>query len=177
MVNRDSPTYDEMLRAYRNNIRWLGLSDSARNVMAYLLTESQWTGEPHSPEDIGNATGLARSSISAIMSQLIGLGLVESKIDTSDEVRGRRRTLHTVNRGLSGLVLFGLRRLVVQLQDIVGELKATKNSTLDGSDALRILDNSIEEAERFLRILSGCSDQVLSEASMHDSMTSDQKKR
>jgi len=162
MVNRDSITYDEILRAYRNNIRWLGLSDSARNVMAFLLTENQWTGEPQSPEDIGKATGLARSSISAIMSQLIGLGLVESKVDTSEDVRGRRRTLHTVNRGLSGLILFGLRRLVVQLQDIVGELRATAGSTAkDDSKAQKILETSIVEAERFLRLLSGFSDQVI----------------
>ncbi|MHA1909827.1 MAG: helix-turn-helix domain-containing protein [Candidatus Thorarchaeota archaeon] len=165
MTHRESIAYNELLRAYRNNLRWLGLSDSARNVLAFLLTEKQWTDQPQSPEDICNATGLARSSISAIMSQLTSLGFVESEIDTSEEVVGRRKTLHRVGKGLTGLILFGLRRLNVELQALVNDLSATISTTETKNHvAQNVLRISLEEAERNLQIISSCSEQVLEES-------------
>jgi DNA-binding transcriptional ArsR family regulator len=162
MAHRDTIGYTELNRAYRNSLRWLGLSDSARNVLAFLLTEQQWTANSQSPEDICKATGLARSSVSAIMSKLTGLGLIESEIDLSEEVVGRRRTLHKVGRGLSGLAIFGLRRLVVQLQDLAGELKAAQR-VIDKKEhaAQNILRISVDDAELILQIVSTCSDDVL----------------
>ena len=162
MTHKDSMIYHELIRAYRNNLRWIGVSDSARNVLAFLLAEDQWTDESQSPEDICNATGLARSSISAIMSRLIGLGLVESQIDPSDEVVGRRKHLHTVGRGLSGLVMFGLRRLVFQLQDLTAELKVAQG-TVDKKDhaGREVLRLAIEEIDRNLKILTICTDNVM----------------
>ncbi|MFW9847638.1 MAG: hypothetical protein ACFFF4_00760 [Candidatus Thorarchaeota archaeon] len=168
MSSVDSLTYDEMLRAYRNNIRWLGLSDSERNVMALLLTEQQWSGDPLSPEDISNVTGLARSSISAITSKLVGLGLIESVIDYTSDTRGRRKTLYSVTRGLAGLVMFGIRRIVVQLQDIVSELKVATHSASDVPDSLKIVEKSMNEAVHFLKFLTKCSDQLIADTSQYD---------
>ena len=162
MTHRDTMAYTELNRAYRNSLRWLGLSDSARNVLAFLLTEEQWTDNAQSPEDICNATGLARSSVSAIMSKLAGLGLIESEIDLSEEVIGRRRTLHKVGRGLSGLATFGLRRLVVQLQDLVGELKVVQSVIGKKEHAAQnVLRVSVKDAELILQIISACSNDVL----------------
>ena len=163
MIHKDSAVYRELIRAYRNNLRWIGVSDSARNVLAFLLAENQWTDESQSPEDISNETGLARSSISSIMSQLTGLGLVESEIDPTDEVVGRRKNLHTVSKGLSGLVMFGLRRLVLQLQDLAEELK-TILKTVDKKDhaGREVLRLAIEEIDRNLRILTISTSNVMS---------------
>ncbi|MHA1948348.1 MAG: hypothetical protein ACXAAO_15850 [Candidatus Thorarchaeota archaeon] len=162
MVFKDSLGYDELRRTYRNNLGWLGLNDSEREVLSFLLVENQWTDNPQSPEDIANATGLARSTISAIMSKLIGLGLTETIMDISTgDVVGRRKNFYKVRRGLSGIIIFGVRRIVVELNNLVSDLNTSLN-LLDKKDhgARDILRQSIDEAHSSLAVLIDCLEKI-----------------
>jgi DNA-binding transcriptional ArsR family regulator len=129
MTNRDSVSYIKFLRICKKHLQWIGLSEAARDILSVLLTEYYWSNEALSPEELASITGYSRGSISVAISQLRSLGFIETRVDTNQEGRGRRPTLYALSEGLSGLIMFGIRRLGVELEGILNETNAMQVST------------------------------------------------
>ncbi|MFX1270085.1 MAG: hypothetical protein ACFFAX_00275 [Promethearchaeota archaeon] len=149
MTNRDSITYVRFLRICKKHLQWIGLSEAARDILSVLLADYYWSGQALSPEEIASVTGYSRGSISVAISQLRSLGFIEGRVDTTQEGRGRRPTLYALSEGLSGLVMFGIRRLGVELEGILTETTAMR-ATLDSGekDAVKALTKLEKEAIR-----------------------------
>ncbi|MFW9800513.1 MAG: hypothetical protein ACFFD9_08755 [Candidatus Thorarchaeota archaeon] len=149
MTDRDSMTYNKLVRVCKRHLQWIGLSEAARDLLAVLLVENYWTSEPLSPEELSVITGYSRGSISVAVSQLRTLGFVESRLGPGERKRGRKPTFYALTEGLSGLVLFGVRRLGIELEGILSEIEAIK-ATLetDEKEARKALTTLEEEATR-----------------------------
>ena len=128
MAERDSLAYEKLVRLCRRQLKWLGLSEASRDVLSMLLVESYWSGDSLTPEEICDATGFSRGSISVALSQLSGLGFIDGHSDPTQKGRGRKRTKYTISEGLSGLVVFGIRKLRVDLEGIITELAAIESN-------------------------------------------------
>ena len=137
MTDRDSLSYIKLVRICKKHLQWVGLSEAARDILAVLLTENYWTGDPISPEELSSITGYSRGSISVAISQLRSLGFIESRMDMSQEGRGRRPTLYTLSEGLSGLIMFGIRRLNIELEGMLTEIMTMK-ATIDSRDEVAV---------------------------------------
>ena len=81
MSNRDSLAYEKLVTLCRRQLKWLGLSDASRDVLALLLVESYWTGDALTPEEVCTSTGYSRGSISVALSQLSSLGFIDGHTD------------------------------------------------------------------------------------------------
>ncbi|MFW9849578.1 MAG: hypothetical protein ACFFF4_10565 [Candidatus Thorarchaeota archaeon] len=163
MVKRDSVAYTRLVALCRRQIGWLGLSEAARDTLALLLVEDYWSNEPLSPEEICSLTGYSRGSMSVVLSQLKSLGFIEGRTDVGQKGRGRRRVRYSMNQGLSGLVIFGLRKLRIDLEGLVGEMSAIEE--LLGSDEKSeklIVLQLIDEATRNIAHLRDAVTQILS---------------
>ncbi|MFW9814015.1 MAG: hypothetical protein ACFFF9_16250, partial [Candidatus Thorarchaeota archaeon] len=122
---------------------------AARDILSVLLTEYYWSSEALSPEELASITGYSRGSISVAISQLRSLGFIETRVDTKQEGRGRRPTLYALSEGLSGLIMFGIRRLGVELEGILNETNAMQISTdRDEKIAVEALAKLTREAKR-----------------------------
>ncbi|MFW9803636.1 MAG: hypothetical protein ACFFFC_13335, partial [Candidatus Thorarchaeota archaeon] len=121
MTNRDSISYVKFLRMCKKHLQWIGLSEAARDILSVLMADYYWSGHPSSPESLSAVTGYSRGSISVAISQLKSLGFIEGRVDTGQEGRGRRPTLYALSEGLSGLIMFGIRRLGIELEGILTE--------------------------------------------------------
>ncbi|MHA1902862.1 MAG: hypothetical protein ACXADL_03985 [Candidatus Thorarchaeota archaeon] len=154
MANRDSLSYSKFVRVCKRHLQWIGLSESARDLLAFLLVERYWSGGPLSPEELSTLSGYSRGSVSVAISQLRSLGFVESRVDMNQPGRGRRPTLYAITDGLSGLVMFGLRRLTVEVEGILSDLESMKIE-LDASDskARKAIESLEAEAEHNLNQL------------------------
>ncbi|MCK5238129.1 MAG: hypothetical protein KAR33_01205 [Candidatus Thorarchaeota archaeon] len=137
MIGRDSMVYLRITRICKRHLHWVGLSEAARDVLATLLVEHYWSEEPISSEELALITGYSRGSISVAISQLRTLGFIESRIDTSHQGRGRKPTYYVLTEGLSGLVMFGVRRLSLELEGMLGEVEALKASVQDDDGRIR----------------------------------------
>jgi DNA-binding transcriptional regulator GbsR (MarR family) len=144
MTQRDSITYVKLTRICKKHLQWVGLPEAAKDILATLLVENYWSGEPLSPEDLSTIVGYSRGSISVALSQLRSLGFIESRIGMKNTGRGRRPTLFAVSEGLSGLVLFGVRRVGIEIEGILTELESLRSSTepedVEGQKALDLLE-------------------------------------
>lgn len=149
MTDRDSVSYIKFLRICKKHLQWIGLSEAARDILSVLLTEYYWSSEALSPEELASITGYSRGSISVAISQLRSLGFIETRVDTTQEGRGRRPTLYALSEGLSGLIMFGIRRLGVELEGILNETNAMQISTdRDEKIAVEALAKLTREAKR-----------------------------
>ncbi|MFW9808383.1 MAG: hypothetical protein ACFFE6_03290 [Candidatus Thorarchaeota archaeon] len=149
MTDRDSVSYIKFLRICKKHLQWIGLSEAARDILSVLLTEYYWSSEALSPEELASITGYSRGSISVAISQLRSLGFIETRVDTTQEGRGRRPTLYALSEGLSGLIMFGIRRLGVELEGILNETNAMQMSTdRDEKIAVEALAKLTREAKR-----------------------------
>ena len=144
LADRDSHTYLKLVRISKRHIQWIGLSEAAHDILAFLLVESYWTGGSLSPEELSSLAGYSRGSISVAISQLRSLGFIESRIDTTQSGRGRRATLYATTEGLSGLILFGIRRLTLELEGFLGELEAMSVSLGENETKARSALDSLE---------------------------------
>ncbi|MFW9843756.1 MAG: hypothetical protein ACFFEV_04205 [Candidatus Thorarchaeota archaeon] len=155
--------YKKLVTLCRRQLKWLGLSEASRDVLALLLVESYWTGESLTPEEISDETGFSRGSISVALSQLSGLGFIDGQTDPKQKGRGRKRTKFTISEGLSGLIVFGIRKLRIDLEGIISELAAIE-TIVDSSDdnATRVIRILEEEASRNLTNLRDAIQAVLS---------------
>ncbi|MFW9891774.1 MAG: hypothetical protein ACFFFO_06210, partial [Candidatus Thorarchaeota archaeon] len=148
-TDRDSVSYIKFLRICKKHLQWIGLSEAARDILSVLLTEYYWSSEALSPEELASITGYSRGSISVAISQLRSLGFIETRVDTTQEGRGRRPTLYALSEGLSGLIMFGIRRLGVELEGILNETNAMQMSTdRDEKIAVEALAKLTREAKR-----------------------------
>ncbi|MFW9807464.1 MAG: hypothetical protein ACFFFK_12115 [Candidatus Thorarchaeota archaeon] len=149
MTDRDSVLYIKFLRICKKHLQWIGLSEAARDILSVLLAEYYWSSEAISPEELASVTGYSRGSISVAISQLRSLGFIETRIDTNQEGRGRRPTLYALSEGLSGLIMFGIRRLGVELEGILNETNAMQG-TVDKNEkrAIDALAALTKEAKR-----------------------------
>ncbi|MHA1909797.1 MAG: hypothetical protein ACW98Y_21045 [Candidatus Thorarchaeota archaeon] len=126
MTYRDSISYLKTVRITKRHLNWVGLSESARDILAFLVTERYWSNESLSHEELSMMTGYSRGSISGGITQLNSLGFIESRIDAKQESKGRRTTRYAVNDGLTGLIAFGIRRLSIELEGMLNELGTVK---------------------------------------------------
>ncbi|MHA2424255.1 MAG: hypothetical protein ACXAEF_05675 [Candidatus Thorarchaeota archaeon] len=126
MTYRDSISYLKTVRITKRHLNWVGLSESARDILAFLVTDRYWSNESLSHEELSTMTGYSRGSISGGITQLSSLGFIESKIDAKQESKGRRTTRYAVNDGLTGLIAFGIRRLSIELEGMINELGTVK---------------------------------------------------
>ncbi|MCK5264615.1 MAG: hypothetical protein KAR03_03325 [Candidatus Thorarchaeota archaeon] len=145
MTDRDSLSYIKLVRICKKHLQWVGLSEAARDILAVLLTENYWSGDPISPEVLSSITGYSRGSISVAISQLRSLGFIESRVDMKQEGRGRRPTLYTLSEGLSGLIMFGIRRLNIELEGMLTEIMTMK-AMIDSQDEVAV--NALTAMER-----------------------------
>ncbi|MFW9919682.1 MAG: MarR family transcriptional regulator [Candidatus Thorarchaeota archaeon] len=163
MKERDSLAYDRLVKLCRRQLGWLGLSESSRDILALLLVEDYWTNEPLTPEEICDLTGYSRGSMSVILSQLKSLGFIEGQTDSGQKGRGRRRVMYSMNQGLSGLVLFGLRKLRIDLEGMLGEMIAIEEILgAEESDELEVVAQLIEEATKNIAHLREAGTKILS---------------
>ena len=163
MGKRDSLAYDRMVKLTRRQLGWLGLSEASRDVLALLLVEDYWTGSPLSPEEICKMSGYSRGSMSVILSQLKSLGFIEGQTDSNQKGRGRRRVRYSMNGGLSGLVIFGIRKLRIDLEGLVGEMTAIEELLGKEEAAERdIIIQLIDEASRNVTHLRHVATKILS---------------
>ncbi|MFW9787750.1 MAG: hypothetical protein ACFFE2_10470 [Candidatus Thorarchaeota archaeon] len=170
MTNRDSVLYIKFLRICKKHLQWIGLSEAARDILSVLLTEYYWSNDALSPEELASITGYSRGSISVAISQLRSLGFTETRIDTSQEGRGRRPTLYALSEGLSGLIMFGIRRLGVELEGILNETNAMQVSVGEGEkDAIQALTALSKEARRNAEQLRDITRTILSTKVLEDS--------
>lgn len=169
MVEVDFCNNGELSNIIKKHLRWVGLSESAQDVLAVLIVENYCTGKALSPEEICSITGFARSSISVIISQLEVLGFIVGRLDTEQKRQGRKRTLFHVTGGISGLALFGLRRLVVELKDLLDEIEAIKVGVASDNEAsIRLLSVLEEESAINLEHLEKCSRWIKSSKALFD---------
>ena len=173
MTDRDSILYIKFLRICKKHLQWIGLSEAARDVLSVLLTEYYWSNEALSPEELATITGYSRGSISVAISQLRSLGFIETRIDTSQEGRGRRPTLYALSEGLSGLIMFGIRRLGVELEGILNEINAMQ-VTIDKGEktAVKALTALSKEARRNAEQLREYTRTILSTKVLEESSPS-----
>lgn len=157
MSGKDSAAYERFVRICKKHLRWLGLSGASRDVLTVLLLENYWSGKPLSPEEICSLTGFSRSSVSVIISQLEVIGIVDGHIDSSQTGRGRRRTLYSVSGGLSSLTLFGIKRIAVELQDLIDDVESI---TPDDKKMKAVFTDLRDEASGNLTNLIGCAREV-----------------
>ena len=149
------------------------MSEAARDILSVLLTEYYWSNDALSPEELASITGYSRGSISVAISQLRSLGFIETRIDTSQEGRGRRPTLYALSEGLSGLIMFGIRRLGVELEGILNEVNAMQVSIDRGEKvALEALTSLSKEARRNAEQLREYTRTILSTKVLEESSSS-----
>ncbi|MHA1959904.1 MAG: hypothetical protein ACW99U_06715 [Candidatus Thorarchaeota archaeon] len=147
MTDRDSIVYEKLVRVCRRHIQWIGLSEAARDILAVLLVENYWSGDPLSPEALSSITGYSRGSISVAVSQLRTLGFIETRMGPKQKGRGRPPTYYALTEGLSGLVMFGVRRLSVEIEGILTGVDAIKMALdVDEIEARRALVTLEQEA-------------------------------
>ncbi|MHA1927342.1 MAG: hypothetical protein ACTSV2_02050 [Candidatus Thorarchaeota archaeon] len=137
MIVRDSALYLTLTRICKRHLHWIGLSEAARDILTTLLVEHYWSNEPMSAEELANITGYSRGSISVALSQLRTLDFIESRIVSGHQGRGRRPTHFALTKGLSGIVMFGVRRLSLELESMLGELEVLQDSSTEGDAPLR----------------------------------------
>lgn len=170
MTDRDSVLYTRFLRICKKHLQWIGLSEAARDILSLLLTEYYWSHDALSPEEIASMTGYSRGSISVAISQLRSLGFIETRVDTTQEGRGRRPTLYALSEGLSGLIMFGIRRLGVELEGMLNETTALQMSIdTDEKAAVQALTALTKEAKRSAEQLREYTRTILSTKVLEES--------
>ncbi len=131
MVQHDSMAYRNLHRIIRKHLQWIGLSDAARDILSSLLVEFYWTHKPLSTDDLVELTGYSRGSISVAVSQLKSLGFIESRVITSHSGPGRRPVLYELTDGISGIVMFAVRRVSIELEGLLREIEGMRLSMDD----------------------------------------------
>lgn len=169
MPRRDSLVYTKFSRICKKHLQWIGLSEAATDVLAVLLAEYYWSGKPLKSETLATITGYSRGSISAAISQLKSLAFIEGRVDTSQEGRGRRPTLYALSEGLSGLIMFGIRRLGIELEGLQNEIAALKLTIEpEKKNAVEAMDALSEEIKRNSEQLREYSRHILSAKAMDE---------
>lgn len=129
----------------------LGLQRSAGSVLASLYLSDFEAGERLSSKDISNSTGLSRSMVSMVLSQMQSLDIIDTHLDASKKGGGRRTMLFSLRMGIHDLLKMVIQKYIEQIHRILNDLEQTKNQITDTDDASPlVLDRVMSELVLFL---------------------------
>ncbi|MBD3159920.1 MAG: helix-turn-helix domain-containing protein [Candidatus Lokiarchaeota archaeon] len=137
----------------------IGLPDTAGIILTTLYTHRATSEKGLSIGEMSDDTGLSRSTVSQICSQLGTAGILTRRADTDHTGRGRRKMLYYPRVSLHHFLSLSIRRYVQDINRIRMKIEAV----LSSEDQIESIENSIlklakVEIEMFLSDFSQFSD-------------------
>ncbi|MHA1637637.1 MAG: hypothetical protein ACTSUB_06430, partial [Candidatus Thorarchaeota archaeon] len=119
-------------------------------IIAALLIEKQSTNQPLSAGDLSEITGYSRSMISAGLSQLETLQIIEKNAGRNAGRKGRRRTTLALRKSMNELLLQGIMNSLNEFHRIEENVRQMQiESTRISATAKNLIDHFLREMEIF----------------------------
>lgn len=147
----ETDTYNQIIKVLQIGAEMLGLQRSVGSVLATFYATDFESGEKLSAKDVSEATGLSRSMISMVLSQLESLDIIDTYLDGSRKGGGRRTMLFTLRVGIHQLLKMGIKKHLEQVQRILNDLETLKdNIDTDELPSRMVIDRVLGELVLFL---------------------------
>ena len=120
-------------RVFALSIQYLGIQQSATDILAILYLEKHMNESALSIKEIMRRTGLSLSSVSVLCTRLDAEGILEKRTDDSGIGRGRRKILYEFNMNLDDLFTLVLGKYIQEASRICRDIKSyqKQNSSKD----------------------------------------------
>ncbi len=129
----------------------LGLQRSAGSVLAALYLSDFESGGRMSSKEVSDVTGLSRSMISMVLSQLQSLDIIDTHLDVTKKQGGRRTMLYSLRMGVHDLLKLVIQKYLEQTQRILNDLEQVKSGLPESDmESPLILDRVMSELILFL---------------------------